>query len=370
MKVLLVVRWPVGGIRTYLKYMLKDEALNQNDYTLILPKNANSLLLQKSLTGLNVKFQWTAEGRFSFIRHVTKHVLFGRYDLIHTHGLMAAFLSLPIIFLSNIKFIVSSHDVFAEHHFYGFRGVLKRWATKLLFWRVSAINVLGQDAKDNLFKFFPNTKDNKVFPIRNGIVTDAFFDAKDEGLKSSLGLSEQTVLVGFLGRFMGQKGFKYLLSAIDTIVKQKLTAVRFKVLAINANGGWEHAELSRIKELGLEDYFIFIPPKENIANLLAGLDIIAIPSVWECSPLTPMEALVVGTPVLASDCIGLNEMITDTPAVRFKSQDTIDLREKLLSMLDEQNKATFISFKTIARQRFDVKRAAKQLSELYKRDFK
>ncbi|APE02665.1 hypothetical protein BM526_12880 [Alteromonas mediterranea] len=366
MKVLLVVRWPVGGIRTYLKYMLTDGALCQNEYTIILPKIANSLQLQESLAELNIKFEWTPEGKFSFIKQVTKHVLFGRYDLVHTHGLMAAFLSLPITFLSNIKFIVSSHDVFAEHHFYGFRGALKRWATKLLFWRVSAINVLGQDAKDNLFKFFPNTEDNRVFPIRNGIVTDAFFHAKDEGLKSSLGLSEQTVLVGFLGRFMGQKGFKYLLSAVDTIVKQEMTNVRFKVLAIDANSGWEQAELSRIKELGLEDYFVFIPPKENIANLLAGLDIIAIPSVWECSPLTPMEALVVGTPVLASDCIGLNEMIKDTPAVNFKSQDTIDLREKLLSMLDEQNKPAFISFKEVARKRFDVKLAAKQLSELYK----
>lgn len=366
MKVLLVVRWPVGGIRTYLKYMLTNEALNQNEYTIILPKNASSLQLQESLADLNIKFEWTPEGKSPFIKQVTKHVLFGRYDLVHTHGLMAAFLSLPVTFTSKTKFIISSHDVFAEHHFYGFRGALKRWAIKLLFWRVSAINVLGQDAKDNLFKFFPNTKDNKVFPIRNGIVTDAFFDAKDEGLKSSLGLSEQTVLVGFLGRFMGQKGFKYLLSAIDTIVKQEMTNVRFKVLAIDANGGWEQAELSRIKELDLQDYFVFIPPKENIANLLAGLDIVAIPSVWECSPLTPMEALVVGTPVLASDCIGLSEMITDTPAVNFKSQDTIDLREKLLSMLDEQNKPEFISFKEVARKRFDVKLAAKQLSELYK----
>ena len=35
MKVLLVVRWPVGGIRTYLKYMLNDGALNQHEYTTI-----------------------------------------------------------------------------------------------------------------------------------------------------------------------------------------------------------------------------------------------------------------------------------------------------------------------------------------------
>lgn len=365
MKVLLVVRWPVGGIRTYLKYMLNDVALNQNEYTIILPKIATSLQLQESLDNLNIKFEWTPEGKFSFIKQVTKHVLFGRYDLIHTHGLMAAFLSLPVMFLSKIKFIVSSHDVFAEHHFHGVGGTLKRWATKLLFWRVSAINVLGQDAKDNLFTFFPNTKKNKIFPIRNGIVTDAFFDARDEGLKSSLGISEQTVLVGFLGRFMGQKGFKYLLDAVDSIVSEGMTDVSFKVLAIDANSGWEKAELNRIKELGLEKFFVFIQPKENIANLLAGLDIVAIPSVWECSPLTPMEALVVGTPVLASDCIGLSEMTTDTPAVSFKSQDTVDLRVKLLAMLSEQNKAAFTAYKDTARQRFDVKLAAKKLSELY-----
>ena len=367
MKVLLVVRWPVGGIRTYLKYMLKDEALNQNDYTIILPRNANSLQLQESLADLNIKFEWTPEEKFTFIKQVTKHVLFGRYDLIHTHGLMAAFLSLPAAFLSRINFFVSSHDVFAEHHFYGFAGALKHWATKLLFWRVSAINVLGQDAKDNLFKFFPNTQNDKVVPIRNGIVSGPFFEAKDEGLKPSLGLSEHTVLVGFLGRFMGQKGFKFLLDAIDNIVKEEMTNISFKVLAIDANGGWEQAELRRIKELGLEDYFVFIPPKENIANLLAGLDIVAIPSVWECSPLTPMEALIVGTPILASDCIGLNEMITNTPAVSFKSQDTADLRNKLLAMLLEQNKAAFTAYKDTARQRFDVKIAAKRLSELYER---
>ena len=365
MKILLVVRWPVGGIRTYLKYMLNDESLRDHEYTILLPNIDSTSALQSNLSDLNVNFVLVNGGQGDFFKQTLKQVLTGGFDLVHAHGFMAAMLSLPALLMSKTKFVVSSHDVFAQSHFAGKTGKLRKLFLKLLFWRANVLNVLGEDARQNLFEYFPKVNSDKVVPIRNGIVTSGFFSAEDEGLKSELSIADETVLIGFLGRFMGQKGFKYLLSAVEQIVKNKQTDIDFKILAIDAQGGWEQSELVRIKELGLEQYFIFIPPRDSIASLLAGLDLVAIPSVWECCPLLPMESLTVGTPVLASNCIGLKEIVKGSPAVTFESQNADDLKEKLLLMLSDQNKDAFKSFKGEAKQNFDVSVAAKKLAQVY-----
>ena len=42
--------------------------------------------------------------------------------------------------------------------------------------------------------------------------------------------------------------------------------------------------------------------------------LLAVPSLWEALPLLPMEAMVAGVPVLGTDCIGLREVLRDTPS--------------------------------------------------------
>lgn len=68
-----------------------------------------------------------------------------------------------------------------------------------------------------------------------------------------------------------------------------------------------------------------------------------------------------GSPVIASDCLGLREAVADTPAVIFPSEDLDALVTAMSSLMHDTRKETFESFKQVARQRYDVAHAAKEL---------
>jgi hypothetical protein len=69
-----------------------------------------------------------------------------------------------------------------------------------------------------------------------------------------------------------------------------------------------------------------------------------------------MEALVSGVPLVASDCIGLREVIEDTPALVFRNGDARGLAAALRRVLDGGEAGRFRDFRDRAAERFDVRR--------------
>ena len=79
-------------------------------------------------------------------------------------------------------------------------------------------------------------------------------------------------------------------------------------------GGFIREEQVEIKRRGLENNFHFLPFQENPARAIRGVDVVVMPSLWEACPLLPMEVLVAGVPVIGTDCVGMREVLLDTPA--------------------------------------------------------
>jgi len=61
--------------------------------------------------------------------------------------------------------------------------------------------------------------------------------------------------------------------------------------------------------------------------------LLVIPSLWEASPLQPMEAMAAGIPVLGTDCIGLREVLADTPSRMVRAADPAALADGLRTAL-------------------------------------
>jgi glycosyltransferase involved in cell wall biosynthesis len=97
---------------------------------------------------------------------------------------------------------------------------------------------------------------------------------------------------------------------------------------------------------------------------MRGLDVVAIPSLWEACPLLPMEAMMVGTPVIGTNCLGLREVLEGTPSTVVPLGDARALEGAIVQHLDGSHKAAAAAYAAHARQRFDVDAAAASLGEL------
>jgi glycosyltransferase involved in cell wall biosynthesis len=121
--------------------------------------------------------------------------------------------------------------------------------------------------------------------------------------KRTLGLNGAAL--AFAGRLTAQKSLERALEAVAGV-----DGVRF---VIAGEGPDRPALEGRARELGIADRVTFLgaQPRERVVELFHAADAAILSSSWENFPHTVVEALAVGTPVLAMDAGGVAEIVHD-----------------------------------------------------------
>ncbi len=160
--------------------------------------------------------------------------------------------------------------------------------------------------------------------------------------RAELGLTENK-LVGFAGRFVEEKGFDYLLQAIP-LVRAKIPNVKFlyageiNVVYEHFFDKWKHLvdqERASIVTLGL------IREQQQLANFYAMCDVFALPSRTDCFPSVQIEAMLSGTPVVATNIPGAREVVRVTGMGKLvTSRDPQALANGLIQVLNHREAYT------------------------------
>ncbi len=124
-----------------------------------------------------------------------------------------------------------------------------------------------------------------------------------EELRRALGLNGATV--AFAGRLTAQKSLGRALEAV--------AGAEGVSLAIAGDGPDRESLEARARQLGIESRVRFLgaQPRERILELFRAADATILSSSWENFPHTVVEALAVGTPVLAMEAGGVAEVVRD-----------------------------------------------------------
>jgi colanic acid/amylovoran biosynthesis glycosyltransferase len=109
-----------------------------------------------------------------------------------------------------------------------------------------------------------------------------------------------------VGRQSWMKGYHY---ALDALAEIKRAGFDFEYLIIG--GGSSEELLFQITDLGLQDYIKLLDwtPFEEVKKAIQISDVLLLPSVSEGIANTAIEAMALGTVVIASDCGGMKELI-------------------------------------------------------------
>ena len=364
--ILLTVRHPVGGIRTFLRYVYNHFDPSAYRFTLLLPETSEHKALVEDLEPIHPSYivlppRSTA---FDFEKKLFYLLTTQKIDLVHSHGLATGALTALPAFLTRTPHIVTQHDMFTDGLVVGIKGYWLRKGLSFLLGFANVIHSVGHDAKANLIQYLPGLarKKDRIVVIPNGIDVERFDRAPRMDLRRHLGLSEGTFLIGFLGRFMSQKGFRYLVDAVEILAKDDALPKEMTVVTFGW-GGFIREDMAMVKERGLDRYFRSMPFVSNIAPALKGLDVVAIPSIWEAGPILPLEAMVAGVPVIGTDCVGLREVLKDTPSVVVPAQDSLTLAEAIYAEMKNPSRFKAEKFREEAARRFDVRNQAVELEK-------
>jgi len=147
---------------------------------------------------------------------------------------------------------------------------------------------------------------------------------------------ENCKLVGFAGRFVEEKGFDFLLKSIPYVL-ESMPDVKF-VYAGEVNVAYESFfEKWRHLVERWNDHVIMLGllrDAQKVANFYAMCDVLALPSRTDCFPMVQVEAMLCGTPTVATDIPGLRVPVRLTGMGRLvQPQDERALAEGLVGML-------------------------------------
>src|SRR5690606_11965440 len=289
--------------------------------TLLSPDYGMKDYLEGFLSDSELRYINTGSSMFSMVFSTLKELRSDYYKLVHSHGFTAALVIAPVCNAYRKPHLITAHDVFLASQFNGWRGAIKYLAMRWVLENSDRIHAVSVDGKENIRQFFPSIREEKIDVVLHGIDVETFSNASPAQLEFGPRQDRGDRFVfGFLGRFMAQKGFRVLVEAVNLIVK-KDRANRSFCVATFGWGGFIREDYEYIEELGLGKYFCQLPETNDVASAIKALDAVVMPSRWEACGLLGMEVLTAGRPLIASRCIGLREVIQDTPALSFEVDD-------------------------------------------------
>jgi glycosyltransferase involved in cell wall biosynthesis len=366
-RVLIVARWPIGGIRTHLLYNFPALADAGYRCTIIGPDDSLDALQGGLPSPAAADFVGVpVHGAKCALWHTTRKLIqSGEYELLHSHGLTAACHGEAARFGLDIGHVATLHEPLRPERFRGLLGRFKRWTLARVLGRIDTLITVSSDARSNLLDFLPRlARRGNVLTIPNGVDTARYSGrSRDDTLRRELHLLPESRLVGYLGRFMPEKGFPLLLDALRGLAAQ-CGLPSYHVVAFGS-GDHRRSYQSKIDAAGLTERVTLHDFVPDVAPVLRQLDLVVVPSLWEASPLVPMEALAAGVPVVGSDCPGLREVLCGTPSRTFRTGDADALRHALRGALESPWTGTAIEYADVARERFDNANSARRLVEVY-----
>jgi glycogen(starch) synthase len=209
----------------------------------------------------------------------------------------------------------------------------------------------------------------KIRLIRNPIDATVF---KPEGPTAFMPEGRLTVL--FVGRLEERKGIHYLIDAIPSIVAE-FKNVRFVILGDDTKTAEGHrsvlAELKeKVRKNQLEQHIEWVQrvPLETLPSYYRSADICVVPSVYDNSPYTCLEAMACGRAVVGTSAGGTREyIINGESGIIVPPRDSEALSQSILQLLKNPDMRKQLA--TAARERvlthFQRKEIARQTVELY-----
>lgn len=151
---------------------------------------------------------------------------------------------------------------------------------------------------------FPAAKVNTIY---NGVDCDRFAPQDASDVRRELGIAVGAPVVGILAALRPEKNHELFLAGAKRI-REAVPDAEFVIIG----DGPQRALLEGLAaELGLANAVRFVGSRSDVPALLAACDVVALTSHNEASPVSILEALACGVPVVASDVGSVRETVVD-----------------------------------------------------------
>ena len=203
--------------------------------------------------------------------------------------------------------------------------------------------------------------------IPNGIPTEAFAPCAEirQQLRQEFQIAQQTLVFIHVGRFDAVKNHAMLVSAFSQLFASALVPME---LWLVGDGELREAVQQQVRTLGIENRVRFLGIRSDIPDLLRAADVFVFPSRWEGNPLSVMEAMAAGLPVVATAVGGVPELVEDgVSGILVPNEDhnaLVGALQQLVQRADLRAQMAHAARRR-AEERFDIRHTVAAYESLY-----
>jgi len=180
-----------------------------------------------------------------------------------------------------------------------------------------------------------NRKIKQIYPM----IPFAKSKTPKNELRRKFGFSENDTILLSLGSIKRIKGNDILLDAFLNLGKEYIKKNNLKLLFVG-EGSMRNSLEKIVNKEDINSNVIFLGkiPYEKVSEMYKLADLYVIPSLFEGTPISLLEAMFNGLPIIGSDTNGINNNITDNVnGLLFKVGDEKELSIKLKKLIENKN---------------------------------
>ncbi|MBA7659559.1 Alpha-monoglucosyldiacylglycerol synthase [subsurface metagenome] len=209
--------------------------------------------------------------------------------------------------------------------------------------------------------------EHKIEIVPNGLDLSEFDNLPERGeFRTKYGLDANQKIILFLGRIHRIKGLDLLIKVFSDLAKF-LDDV--KLVIAGPDDGYLTSLKKLVADSEISEKVLFTGPLYGQEKLKAYVDadVYILPSFYETFPMTLLEAMACGTPVIVTDRCGIADVINGQAGL-VVPYDKDQLRDALLHMLsDDQMRLRFgEKGKLLVREKFNWEKIAEQVEGVYR----
>lgn len=271
---------------------------------------------------------------FDAISHTflaTIYASFGKFDIIHYHGVGPALLSwLPRIFCRKTKVVTTFHCIDRKHQKWGFFAKVMLRAGEWAACRFAHETIT---VSKTLQQYCSEAYDKDTAYVPNGVSVAESFSNQPSGILEKYNLEKDKYLL-MVSRLVRHKGAHYLIRAFRELQEKDAGFCNLK-LVFAGDSVFTDDYVKELKELAKEDQnivFVGFQSGRPLEDLFLNSLAVVHPSESEGLPIAVLEAMSYGKVVLASDIPENMELIKDF-GFSFQNKNVRDLTLRLKEVL-------------------------------------
>ncbi len=261
-------------------------------------------------------------------------------DIVHTHASKAG--AVGRLAAASCKVPVIVHT-FHGHVFHGYFSPLKtavvKFIERYLARKSTAIVAISHLQKKELAETHRICAAEKVSVIPLGFDLDRFTKNREENrrqFRNRYGIKEHELAIGIIGRLAPIKNHRLFIDAIEFVLRSSDKKIKALIIGDGdikqeLTGYIEQKQLRWTHSTNDDATFIFTSWIKEVDTALPGLDIVALSSMNEGTPVSLIEAQAAGKLIVSTNVGGIQDILDPACGTLSEPEDSAAYKNNLLN---------------------------------------